>query len=197
MTTQGDNNFLQLINISAFKLRLSLWNKFKNLITVLQVNIRTINFQTTFDIFTSPCCLSYKIRTAIRGLISIDWSVICILLFFFNDLLWSRFMSRTIYLMLSTSIVFCLRLFSLSSSTTSFPQCRQSSVFFCVLSVFYSLSSPPSWRNTCPISQLSFLCCIVLRLDFSLPIIFRTSSFVIFTVQLIFGILPYKYIKTL
>jgi len=118
---------------------------------------------------------------------------------FFSDLLWSRFVSRTIYiyLMLPTSIVFCLRLFSLSSRTIPFPQCRLSPVFFCVLSdVFYPLSFPPklvaacmpSWRNTCS-SQLCSLCCIVLKMDFSSQILFQTSSFVIFSVWLIFCIL--------
>jgi len=99
------------------------------------------------------------------------------------------------YLMLSTSIVFCLWLFSLSSRMTPFQHCRQSSVFYCVLSVFYPLSFPPkllaaSHRDATTPSQLCFLCCIVLKMDFLgfSPILFRTSSFMIF-VQLIFCIL--------
>jgi len=62
---------------------------------------------------------------------------------FFSDLLWSRFVSRTINLMLPTSIVFCLQPFSVSSRMTPLPQCRQSSVFFCILSVFYPLAFHP------------------------------------------------------
>jgi len=50
------------------------------------------------------------------------------------------------------------------------------------------VSSMPSWRNTCP-SQLCFLCCIVRKIEFSSLILFPTSSFVIFSVQLIFSIL--------
>jgi len=69
--------------------------------------------------------------------------------FFFSDLLWSRCVSRTIYLMLHTAIVFCLRLFSLSSRTIPFPQCRQSAVIFCALFVFYPLSFPPKLLATC------------------------------------------------
>jgi len=50
------------------------------------------------------------------------------------------------------------------------------------------VSSMPSWRNTFP-DQLCLLCCNVLKMDFSSPILFQTSSFVIFSVQLIFSIL--------
>jgi len=113
---------------------------------------------------------------------------------FFSDLLWSRFVSRTIYLMLPTSIVFCLRLFSLSSRTIPVPQCRQSSVFFCVLSVFYPLSFPPKLLAAClrdviraPASYVPSA--VLFFMDFSSSILFRTSSFVIFSVQLIFSFL--------
>jgi len=41
--------------------------------------------------------------------------------------------------LLDVSHIHCLRLFSLSSRTIPVPQCYQSSVFFCVLSVFYPL----------------------------------------------------------
>jgi len=65
---------------------------------------------------------------------------------FVSDLLWSRFVSRTIYLMFPTSIVFVVGFSLLSSRTTRFPQCRQSSVFFCDLfPVFCPLSFHPKF----------------------------------------------------
>jgi len=71
----------------------------------------------------------------------------CLIVFFVSDL--KQVCVMEINLMLPTSIVFCLRLFSFSSRLTPVPQCRQSSVFFCILSVFYPLSFPPKSLISC------------------------------------------------
>jgi len=69
-----------------------------------------------------------------------------------------------------------------TASSLSFTHCP------CLQNYYKIISSMPSWRNRCS-SQLCFLYCIVLKMDFSSPILFRTSSIVIFSVQLIFSIL--------
>jgi len=76
--------------------------------------------------------------------------------FFFSDLMWSRFVSPTIYLMFHTSVVFCLRLFSLSSRTIHVPQFRHSSVQCCTqVTCVKSESSPKSLGSSLKSSHKS------------------------------------------